>query len=62
MQSKKSGKLNEISERSIPEKELIDFGHVEVDLDNGEEAKDITPTQVGHSKPMIEPEVSPIKK
>jgi len=62
MQSKKSGKTNEVSERSIPEKEVIDFSQVEVMLDNEEEAEDITPTQIDHLEPMIEPKVSPIKK
>ena len=62
MQSKKSSRPHEVSERSIPEKDIIDLSHVEVALDNEEEAKDITPTHIGLLEPMIEPEVSPIKK
>ena len=62
MQNKRSCKPNEVSERSIPEKDVIDFSQVEVGLDIEDEVKDITPTQIGHLKPMIEPEVSPIKQ
>lgn len=61
MQSKKSGRPNEVSEKSIPEKELIDLEHVEVMLENEQEIKDITPTQIGRPQPMREPEISPIK-